>query len=130
MSLDLALTNYNAQTKRYGFARGPAATGGDVVFDELQAYPVMTAAMCTRFAYWAARLLGSTLFTLQNLASGTPSQAVAVVQEALEALVQLNLIKARPSVSAQASRQFGQLLADITWTTPDGQRANRRVGGK
>ncbi len=124
MPLDIALTNYNQQNGRYNFALDPVS--GDVMFDETQAYPVMTAVMCTRYAYWAARLLGSLLFTVKNLTSRTPSQATAAINDALQAL-QPDLIKPGPVVQAVPGPGRFQLSADVWWTTPAGVRGKGKA---
>lgn len=124
MSLDLALTNRDARTGRYNFAR---AANGDVAFDSTQAYAVMTAVECRRNAYWADRTIGSLLFLLRNLTSKTPSDAEASIQDALLPLVVLHMIAANPRAVANPGRGAASnaLFADVYWALPSGQQDRR-----
>lgn len=136
MPLDLALTDagYNGKTARYGFSRANNGTG-DVLFDQTQAYAVMTSIACKKNRYWADATHGSDLSDLKSVTrytpSPTPSQAVAM---ALDALVPIepgaqNLITANPTASARvvALNGLAALELDVSWNTPGGQKQTRTV---
>jgi phage gp46-like protein len=138
LPLDLALTNYNARTCRYNFARG---ANGDVAFDQTQAFAVMSSCLCKRNGYWADANFGSDLDTLRNMTSRTPSQAQAMTADAVQPLVDQKLITGVQvgAVAAASSGAIGasgnpaagnQLDVDLNWATPGGGpggNANIRV---
>jgi phage gp46-like protein len=126
MPKDLALTNFNVHTARYNFARG---ADGDVAFDESQAFPVMSSAICRKNGYWADRDHGSELFKLRNLTSATPSEAEAMVLDAELPLEKAQLVtNVRVDATSARTVSGNQLAVDVFWDTPGGPGGRRRLG--
>lgn len=130
---DLALldSGYNQKTGRYGFSWA-AVAGGDVLFDETQAYAVMTAVACQRRGYWVDRTFGGDLSAVRNIGRGTPSQVESAALDAMTALEAANLIKSPTARAYAIASNLGiqnAMAVDVSWTTPGGQPVTRRIGG-
>jgi len=123
MTTDIALGEPSADTGRFNFVRG---ADGDVDFDATEAHAVVTSVLEERGGYWADPSHGSDLHRLKNLTTRTPSQAEAMVREALGPLESEQLI-AGVAVSAAAARRRGRLGIDLNWTTPGGSGQSRTI---
>jgi phage gp46-like protein len=121
--MDITLGARNEYTKRFNFVRGD---DGDVAFDETEAHAVMTSVIERKRSYWADPTHGSELFDLRNLTSRTPSQAEAMVLDALSSLEQANAIT--NIVAVARVQAFGQLAVDVTWNTPSGMPGSATAG--
>jgi phage gp46-like protein len=127
MPLDLALVNFDQESGRYNFAKGPS---GDVLFDTTQAFAVMNSCVSKKGRYWADQNHGSRLGELRNQTSTTASAAQAETLDAVQPLVDAGLIT---NVQASADSSLGvangsQLAVDISWSTPGGTGGTGSVG--
>lgn len=117
---DITLGNRSEATGRFNFVLGAT---GDVSFDDTETHAVMTAAMERRGGYWANPNHGSLVFQLKSLTTSTPSQAQAMVLDALQFLERNGRITNVSVVSlvGKTSTGGGSLGLLIKWTTPDGK---------
>lgn len=124
--LDIALGNRSESTGRFNFVR---AANGDVSFDETQAHAVMTNCLERRNGYWANPNHGSLIWQLQSLTSRTPSQAQAMVLDALQFL-EANGAITNVKVQATAAKNpigGGLLGVTVSWTTPSGKSGTASI---
>lgn len=135
-SLDIALLDdgYNANVGRYGLS-WDAANGGDVAFDNTQAFAVLTSVACKEKGYWANPQHGTKLHELQTLTrntpSPTPSQAQAMALNGVAPLVQANLIVNPQASTEQLPGPLGArsiLGLSLAWSVPGStQTITRRL---
>lgn len=136
MSFDIALTDdgYDDNVGRYGLSWDPVA-GGDVSFDETQAFAVLTSVACRRRQYWANAEHGTDLSLLRtmtrNTPSPTPSQAQAMALAGVAALVEANLIVNPQASAAAIDGPMGarsRLGLNLAWSIPGStQSITRRL---
>jgi hypothetical protein len=112
--MDITIGNRSDATGRWNFVEG---ADGDVSFDETEAHAVVTSILEHRKSYWADANHGSDLHTLKSLTSRTPSQAEAMVREALTQLEQQNRIVVA-KIAAKKDLNTGRLYVNVAWTTP------------
>lgn len=119
MKMDITLGARNEVTKRFNFVRG---ADNDVSFDDTEAHAVMTSVMEDKASCWYDPTHGSDLFLLENLTSRTPSQAEAMILDALTPLEAGAIVNpvAEAKAGTLSSTGGGTLNAKVRWTTPGG----------
>jgi hypothetical protein len=120
MGLDITLGNRDAVSGRFNFV---ADETGDISFDETETHAVMTSCMEDKAGYWVDSSHGSDLATLKNMGRKTPSQAEAMLLDALAPLERDNSIvgvSVSVTSSTVTSTGGGRLDAQIKWSTPNG----------